>query len=73
MQTELETMQKSRDEWRRLALQFDAHRMEAIWLLRLVSANGLSEDTKTKIEAFLTKPPPNGNAIYEKIVKELSS
>lgn len=73
MSSELEKIKASRNEWRLLALQFDANRMEAIWLLRHASNNGINEDVKSKIDAFLSKPPLNGNVLYEKIVEELSS
>ena len=55
--------QAQNDEWRRLALQFDAHRMQAIgWLKRAEKA--LPEtDNWNELRAFLAAPPLPGEKV----------
>lgn len=47
--------------WRRLALQFDEHRMQAISLLKHARDSGLQN--REAIDAFLSAPPPDGEAV----------
>lgn len=42
-------------QWRDLALQFDAHRIEALAMLRAAADGAVTADD---IRAFLAKPPP---------------
>jgi hypothetical protein len=52
--------------WRDLALQFDAHRIEALAMLRYVSeagSGGEAADRAHQARAFLAKPPLPGEAV----------
>jgi uncharacterized protein YihD (DUF1040 family) len=56
-------------EWRRLALQFDGHRMQAIWHL-----NALLKDPghAAQAQAFLSAPPLSGEQVLEDRIAELA-
>ena len=75
LQQELSDVSESCDHWRRLALQFDKHRMEALWWLRRVIASptlgDTSSDTMSKITAFLVAAPQSGNEIRTQLIAEL--
>ena len=75
LQQELSDVSESCDHWRRLALQFDKHRMEALWWLRRVIASpplgDISSDTMSKITAFLVAAPQSGNEIRTQLIAEL--
>lgn len=47
--------------WRDLALQFDAHRMQAIQLLKLARDSGLAN--RKQIDEFLAAPPISGEKV----------
>lgn len=49
------------DEWRRLALQFDGHRMQALWHLKAMLADPLAHAEAVK--AFLSAGPLSGEQV----------
>ena len=56
--------------WRRLALQFDAHRMQALAHLRcMVDA---PEQHRGAVQAFLAAPPPDGGQELARRIKALA-
>jgi hypothetical protein len=57
-------------EWRRLALQFDGHRMQAIWHLNaLINDPGHAE----KARAFLSAPPLSGEQVLKERIAEMAA
>lgn len=55
--------------WRKLALQFDQHRMESIWWLRALNDG---KATKDDVINFLAKPPPDGDEVLANRIKALA-
>ena len=55
--------------WRNLALQYDRHRMNALWWLRSV-VEGTA--TKEDIEKFLKSVPENGETIVKQYLDEVA-
>lgn len=56
----LEEAEELANDWRRLALQFDGHRMSALWFLKaLVRSPGDAELTE-RADEFLKQPPLSG-------------
>ncbi len=56
-------------EWRRLALQFDGHRMQALWHLNaLLNDPGHADHVK----AFLSEPPLGGEKVLAQRIAELA-
>ena len=49
------------DKWRSLALQFDGHRMQALWHLKLLLECG--EDHAEAVRTFLAGPPLHGEIV----------
>lgn len=62
----------SAGEWRRLALQFDAHRMEALWhLKRLV--DGAEGPIASSVRRFLSEPPRRGEKVLAERIAKLAA
>lgn len=75
LQQELADVSESCAHWRRLALQFDKHRMEALWWLRHVTGSAtpgvVPPETVSKINEFLAAAPQSGNEIRTQLIAEL--
>lgn len=52
------------EHWRDLALQFDNHRMTAIWHLKTLVSDGAHYDTAA---AFLSEPPATATDIQQRL------
>ncbi len=57
------------DGWRRLALQFDGHRMAALSHLRMLLAE--PEKHRAVVEAFLAAPPLSGAEVLAERINEI--
>lgn len=62
--------QEPDNEWRRLALQFDGHRMQAIGHLKYMVKD--AEAHKLSAEQFLSAGPLSGEAVLAERIKALS-
>ena len=64
------------DEWRRLALQFDGHRMQALGLIRYAISKlikgGIYHDLREKLIEFNAAPPPSGEAVLAERIAALT-
>ncbi|NDV50390.1 hypothetical protein [Salipiger sp. PrR003] len=58
-------------EWRRLALQFDGHRVQALWHLRKVLHVG--EVHREDIEAFLNEAPLSGEDVLKERIAAIGA
>ncbi len=58
------------NEWRRLALQFDGHRMQAIYHLKMLLKH--PEEHKEAVERFLSEPPLSGEEVLANRLKEIA-
>lgn len=65
------------DEWRRLALQFDGHRMQALALIRQCIAklapHGLYDDLRESLITFNAAPPLSGEKVLAERIAALAS
>jgi hypothetical protein len=61
---ELQAQVEVLKDWRRLALQFDGQRMQAISLLKQIAANNFSHE---EVKSFLAAAPVSGNAHLSEI------
>ena len=59
------------NQWRRLALQFDGHRMLALSHLRLLLAHG--EDHKKTAQEFVSAPPLAGEEVLKQRIATLAT
>ncbi len=59
----------SEESWRRLALQFDGHRMQALWHLKCLIAN--PEAHKEAALKFLASPPLSGEEVLAKRIRQM--
>lgn len=59
--------------WRRLALQFDNHRMHAIWHLKHVLHPCGGQDERDHAEEFLKAPPLDGEAVLAERIAALAA
>ncbi len=57
------------EQWRNLALQFDQHRMEALWHLKTLLAN---PEHAEAVRAFLSAPPLSGSEVLKQRLQELA-
>lgn len=60
------------DEWRRLALQFDEHRMLALWHLRRLVRTDDGYPEAKEAEQFLASPPLPGEAVLAQRIAALA-
>lgn len=70
-QTEDAESESAEDTWRRLALQFDGHRMQALAHLRAMLAD--PEKAAARAEEFLASPPPDGVVELQERLKAMVS
>jgi len=56
--------------WRRLALQFDNHRMQALWHLKALLKD--PEGHKAAVEKFLSEPPLSGEKVLKQRIKAIA-
>lgn len=62
--------QASDNEWRRLALQFDNHRMQALWHLRTLLE--YPQEHANSAREFLSAPPLNGEKVLAERIQALA-
>src|SRR5690554_4490106 len=60
----------SEDRWRTLALQFDGHRMQALWHLRALAQN--PESHKPAVVDFLSAPPLPGDHVLAQRLAQMN-
>lgn len=58
-------------EWRDLAMQFDAHRMQAIWHIRALLSDPFGN--REAAEKFLRTPPLSGEKVLQKRMAEIAA
>lgn len=56
-------------EWRRLALQFDGHRMKALWHLKTLLKN--PDTHREAVEQFLSEGPLSGEEILAERIQAI--
>ena len=61
------------ENWRRLALQFDNHRMQAIGHLKAVTNPAACFDKYKAAKAFLNAPPPGGEEVLAQRIAALAA
>ena len=61
------------DNWRRLALQFDNHRMQALGHLKAILHPDSSVDEYKAAELFLKAPPLDGEEVLAQRIAELAA
>ena len=61
------------ENWRRLALQFDNHRMQAIGHLKAVTNPAACFDKYKAAKAFLSAPPPGGEEVLAQRIATLAA
>ncbi|NCQ51906.1 hypothetical protein GW796_08435 [archaeon] len=65
-----ETKKGAESEWRRLALQFDEHRMQAIGHLKCLLQD--PQGHRESAEKFLTSSPLSGEIVLEERLKDIA-
>ena len=73
LRTELVEATETADSWRRLALQFDGHRMQALWHLKRILHADSSVDEYKAAEQFLAAPPLDGEAVLAQRIAALAA
>lgn len=63
----------AKDDWRRLALQFDGHRMHALGHLKTLVQIDNGYEAAQAAEAFLAAPPLAGEAVLAQRIAELAA
>lgn len=63
-------MANAETEWRRLALQFDGHRMQALWHLKAMLKD--PEAHRAVAEAFVAAPPLSGEEVLAERIKAIA-
>lgn len=63
-------MDTNESEWRRLALQFDQHRMQALWHLKCLLAD--PQGHKEQAELFLSAAPLSGEEVLAERIKAIA-
>lgn len=61
------------ENWRRLALQFDNHRMQALGHLKAVVNPGAVFDAYKAAKAFINAPPLGGEEVLAQRIAELAT
>ena len=64
-------MANAETEWRRLALQFDGHRMQALWHLKALLKD--PETHRAIAEEFIAAPPLSGEEVLAKRIKAIAN
>jgi hypothetical protein len=73
LRAELADETEAADNWRRLALQFDNHRMQALGHLKAVVNPGAVFDAYKAAKAFLNAPPLDGEEVLAQRIAELAA
>lgn len=73
LRSELAEEKEAADNWRRLALQFDNHRLQALWHLKRILHADSSVDEYKAAEQFLAAPPLDGEAVLAQRIAALAA
>jgi hypothetical protein len=73
LRAELADETEAADNWRRLALQFDHHRLQALGHLKAILHPDSSVDEYKTAELFLKAPPLDGESVLAQRIAELST
>ena len=73
LREELAEETEAAENWRRLALQFDNHRMQAIGHLKAVTNPAACFDKYKAAKAFLSAPPLGGEEVLAQRLAELAT
>ena len=73
LREELAEETEAAENWRRLALQFDDHRMQAIGHLKAVTNPSACFDKYKAARAFLTTPPLDGDEVLAQSIAALAA
>jgi hypothetical protein len=73
LRAELAEETEAADNWRRLALQFDNHRMQALGHLKAILHSDSSVDEYKAAELFLKAPPLDGEEVLAQRIAELAA
>ena len=73
LRSELAEEKEAADNWRRLALQFDIHRLQALWHLKRILHADSSVDEYKAAEQFLAAPPLDGEAVLAQRIAALAA
>lgn len=73
LREELAEETEAADNWRRLALQFDNHRMQALGHLKAILHPDSSVDEYKAAELFLKAPPLDGEAVLAQRIAALAA
>ncbi|WP_260673738.1 hypothetical protein [Comamonas aquatica] len=73
LRSELAEEKEAADNWRRLALQFDIHRLQALWHLKRILHADSSVDEYKAAEQFLAAPPLDGEAVLVQRIAALAA
>lgn len=73
LRSELAEEKEAADNWRRLALQFDNHRLQALWHLKCILHEDSSVDEYKAAEQFLAAPPLDGQAVLAQRIAALAA
>ena len=72
LRAELAEETEAAENWRRLALQFDNHRMQAIGHLKAVTNPAACFDKYKAAKAFLSAPPLDGEEVLAQRIAALA-
>ena len=73
LRAELAEETEAAENWRRLALQFDNHRLQALGHLKAILRPDSSVDEYKTAELFLKAPPLDGESVLARRIAELSA
>ena len=73
LRAELAEETEAAENWRRLALQFDNHRMQAIGHLKAVTNPAACFDKYKAAKAFLSAPPLGGEEVLAQRIATLAA
>lgn len=73
LRSELAEEKEAADNWRRIALQFDNHRLQALWHLKRILHADSSVDEYKAAEQFLAAPPLDGEAVLAQRIAALAA
>lgn len=73
LRAELAEETEAAENWRRLALQFDHHRLQALGHLKAILHPDSSVDEYKTAELFLKSPPLDGESVLAQRIAELST
>ena len=73
LRAELAEETEAAENWRRLALQFDHHRLQALGHIKAVVNPGTVFDAYKAAKAFLKAPPLDGEEVLAQRIAELAA